>query len=621
MASPSGATGEEIRLEGSLADSDSPTLTRPHSGRFRGWVFVMVAVAAAAAVLSPGISAPFEKDQQTQSAQWIEGVTQRGQWLLPVDDYGGIDRKPPLYYWLSALVVKAGAGVVDEVNARLVSFISAIVIAVAVAWWGATFLGESTGWLALAFVLGTYGFASRARVDLTDMLLSMLMFLTWLCVYQLMEVRESRGVVLAAGVLLGFAVLTKGPVAIVLIGVAGLIYLMFVWRSPIRVLRRGWPWMIVAISLAIGACWYTPAFIEHGRRLIPVFLSENFGHFLPADLGGTGEASRPVWYIAARMFGGSMPMSLLVAALVLALWRGDGDERARKPLLFQLAFVLGVLFFFSAASAKRDDYILPAMPGLAILFSSLFTGAAIAPARESSLSAKLRDVTVGAVAVGFAALVAAALIFAHLPHSLVALSSRMQSSDAEFFALFMGGMRKLSVPYALFVVASILGVLVVFAGLGKQRRSSLANRRALWLGAGMALIGLSGSTLFAGVLKPGLAGERSMHIFAREVHQRIGDAPLYFGSGRSYELSYYYGRAVWGLNLAGPSALDARRPVYVVSRPREFRRIPPAVRARLRVVMRSHLIGGGGAPTLYELAPAAAKDLKSMPHPRRGTPR
>ena len=37
--------------------------------------------------------------------------------------------------------------------------------------------------------------------------------------------------------------------------------------------------------------------------------------------------------------------------------------------------VLAVLVFFSIASSKRDDYILPAMPGLAILFAALFTGA------------------------------------------------------------------------------------------------------------------------------------------------------------------------------------------------------------------------------------------------------
>src|SRR6202158_928497 len=79
---------------------------RPRLGTQRA---VAVAVVAAAAVLRLGIGAPFLKDQETQSAQWIQGITQRGEWLIPADDYGAIDRKPPLYYWLSALAVKAGA--------------------------------------------------------------------------------------------------------------------------------------------------------------------------------------------------------------------------------------------------------------------------------------------------------------------------------------------------------------------------------------------------------------------------------------------------------------------------------------------------------------------------------
>ena len=37
------------------------------------------------------------------------------------------------------------------------------------------------------FLLGTYGFASRATLGLTDMLLSLLLFATWWCVYLLLE--------------------------------------------------------------------------------------------------------------------------------------------------------------------------------------------------------------------------------------------------------------------------------------------------------------------------------------------------------------------------------------------------------------------------------------------------
>ena len=423
------------------------------------------ALVAAAIVLSLGIGAPFEKDQETQSAQWIQAIVQRGQWLLPRDDYGGIDRKPPLYYWLSATVVKAGAARVDEVGARLVSLAAGVLLAVAMMRWSAAFVGEATGWLALAFVLGTYGFASRATLDLTDMLLSLLLFATWWCVYLLLEGGGSRVMSIAGGVLMGLAVLTKGPVAILLIGLAGFIYLLLVRRSPFEVLGRGWPWIMLAVALAIGACWYVPAFIEGGGVVVGVFLSENFGHFMPSALGGTGEASRPLWYIAARMFGGALPQSLLVGALAIALWRHDGDERARKPLLFQLSLVLAVLVFFSIANSKRDDYILPAMPGLAILFAALFTGAAIAPERERSPSDRIRDLTAAAIAVVFVALAVGALIAAHQPRLLAAFSAGLQSSDANFLELFLSGMRHLAPPFAIFAIGSIAGALTVFAGL------------------------------------------------------------------------------------------------------------------------------------------------------------
>jgi hypothetical protein len=559
---------------------------------------VAVALVAAAIVLSLGIGAPFEKDQEPQSAQWIQAIVQRGEWLLPQDDYGGIDRKPPLYYWLSALAVKAGAARVDEVSARLVAFVAGVLLAVAVMRWSAAFISETTGWLALAFVLGTYGFASRATLDLTDMLLSLLLFAVWWCVHLLLEEGGSRSVSIAGGILLGLALLTKGPVAIVLIGLAGLIYLLLVRRSPLEVLGRGWPWMMIAVALAIGACWYVPAFIEGGRLVVSVFLSENFGHFMPSALGGTGEASRPLWYIAVRMFGGALPQSLLVGALAIALWRRDGDERARKALLFQLSLVLAVLVFFSIASSKRDDYILPAMPGLAILFAALFTGAAIAPGRERSSSGRVRDLTAAAIAAAFVALVAGALIIAHQPRLLATFSAGLQSSDASFLELFLDGMRRLAPPFAIFAAGSIAGAFAVFAGL--------YMRRPLWSGAGLAAIALAGSTLFTGTLKPELARSRSVKTFAEQVHRRVGDAPIYIAWGHDYELSFYYRRGIRGLDQAAPSAFVSDRPVYVVARPRELSRIAPALRSRLKLVMQSGLIGGGGPPALYELAPVPA---------------
>ena len=42
---------------------------------------------------------------------------------------------------------------------------------------------------------------------------------------------------------------------------------------------------MIAVALAIGACWYVPAFAEGGRVVVGVFL---FGEFRPLHAVGAG---------------------------------------------------------------------------------------------------------------------------------------------------------------------------------------------------------------------------------------------------------------------------------------------------------------------------------------------
>src|SRR5215472_5761799 len=138
-------------------------------------------------VLVQGISAPFQKDAEPQSAQWIQSIVRDGHWLIPHDAYGYTDRKPPLFYWLSAGVARVSGGSVDEVRARTVSVVSGTALAVAVLAWTAANVGASEGWLAFLLMLGTYGFASRATTALTDMLLTFLLFAAYSAIYPLFD--------------------------------------------------------------------------------------------------------------------------------------------------------------------------------------------------------------------------------------------------------------------------------------------------------------------------------------------------------------------------------------------------------------------------------------------------
>ncbi|MBV8452848.1 MAG: hypothetical protein JOZ29_11315, partial [Deltaproteobacteria bacterium] len=372
------------------------------------------------AVLGQGINAPFIKDAEPQSAQWIADIVDNGNWLLPHDYYHLVNRKPPLFYWLSAIVAKASGGQVDEVRARAISLAAGAALAAEVMAWTAARIGSCGGWLAFVFLLGTYGFASRATAALTDMLLTFLLFSTYLILMPEIaplarplesaeltlggasrewgkgegsESPASRWRTLSAGTLLGLAILTKGPLAAALLALAVFIYLLLLRTNPLHLLMRGWPWAALALSLGIACTWYVPAFIAgRAANLSGVFFQENLGHFLPFSAGGTGEAARPVYYIGLRIIGGTLPLSLLLPAVALS-WR-DLAAKIRRDLLYQLAMALAVLLLFSIASAKRDDYILPALPPLAILFAAQFVcldGTAGSPGR---LAATLRDAAV-----------------------------------------------------------------------------------------------------------------------------------------------------------------------------------------------------------------------------------
>ncbi|HTT75697.1 MAG TPA: glycosyltransferase family 39 protein [Candidatus Binataceae bacterium] len=550
----------------------------------------MLAFIIALAFLSAGLDAPFAKDQEPQSAQWVVDIVQHSHWLLPYDYYGYVERKPPLFYWLSALAVEAAGGHVNEAFARLPSLIAAAAITAEVMFWVSAEFDGLTGWLAFLFLLGMYGFASRATLALTDMLMTALTLTGYYLLQPLLEGRISTRRVAAIGFILGLGILTKGPIALVLAAVAATIYLLLMRANPLRMLTARWPWAILAIASAIAALWYVPAFIE-GRKsdLLGVFAQENFGHFMPAAMGGTGEASRPFYYIAIRLLGGTLPLCLLLPSVIAALPRLD--ERAHRAVTYQSAMVLTVLLIFSLASAKRDDYILPAIPPLAIIIAALFSPALSAIATNAARL--LRDVFTGfiALAAGLGTITILILISDGQQISLSRL--KLHSADASFAQIFVSGVAHHEAPFLGLLTAIVIGAVLCLYGLWLRNDSRS--------GFGLAIIALALTLTWTALLKPREAATRSLRLFAREVHERLGTATIYV-PWQDPEFAYYYGIGVPPLPRAlaryGP---PADRTIYFVARPDQLFVLAPSVRERLLSILKANVIGGGGPPELYQL--------------------
>jgi 4-amino-4-deoxy-L-arabinose transferase-like glycosyltransferase len=163
-------------------------------------------------------------------------------------------------------------------------------------------------------------------------------------------------------VLVGIGFLAKGPVILVLYGGT----LFFTWllsreRVPFRELRL---WRGLALILAIGVPWF--AYMAVRFRELD-FLGQYFGHYTFGRVSGT--IGRRGWLFYPRiLLGDAMPaLAVLPFAAVIA-WR----KRSRAPAaVLPWVGMLWIVLFFSFSAGKRNVYMMPLYPLLAVAVAPL----------------------------------------------------------------------------------------------------------------------------------------------------------------------------------------------------------------------------------------------------------
>ena len=551
----------------------------------------LAAFAVAMVILAQGITAPFVKDAEPQAAGWIQDVASGNHLLVPRDWYGELARKPPLFYWAAGAITAATGGHVDEARARVVSVLAAAAIAITTLIWAATFLDSTSGWLAFLFLLGSFAFTSRGTLALEDMMLLAFVFAGWCQVYAMLEQGASSRRIIAIGVTLGLGILTKGPVAIVLPAFGATIYLLMTQRSIAEQIKQPWPWMVLAISIAIALPWYVAAMLSDGGAIAQIIFQENAGHFLPAAAGGTGEAARPFYYIAAKMIGGVTPLNLLLPALAVALIRGDFVPQARKPLMFQLSFLIAVLVFFSAASAKRDDYVLSGIPALAILLAALFTS--LGPSRVVEI---LRDT---------ASMVAAALTLAIVAGGLIGISIGRDALIARISAFDPVEAQLLLTPYFATLSSMFVAVALPIAGCAGLIISGALGKHPQRTSVGIASLALVGVLMVTAVMRPDISRQRTLKYIAADINRIAPDGPIYV-IRENEELSYYLEREA-SVIIAHNAIRAVDKPAYLFAHQRDLQGPAASLRDHAIVIRQWDRLGSAGPPALYRLDPDGLK--------------
>jgi len=268
-----------------------------------------------------------------------------GDWITPRLWGQAWFEKPALLYWMTATGFKSGLG--TELAPRLPVALASVAFLIyffirlrrefgdRVAWYSATILATSAGWLAYS------------HIAITDLPMSAAFAAAMLAV-AFSEPRASASRLLAAGALLGLAVLAKGLVPLALF-----IPVLWFLRHRIRDLS-----LVFLAAIVIAAPWYVLVTWRNGAPFLEDFFwKHHFGRFVSSAL----EHGQPFWFYVPILLAGLFPWTPLIALLFSA--RLFQDRRTQ----FLLAWFAWGFLFFSISRNKLPGYLLPLLPALAVL--------------------------------------------------------------------------------------------------------------------------------------------------------------------------------------------------------------------------------------------------------------
>jgi len=397
--------------------SGTPVRLAPQARFSRTWWLLMVGVTALSALLflsQLGRTGLVDETPPLFAAA-ARNMVESGDWLTPRVNGAPRFDKPILVYWLMGLGYQLLPPSVDPLGslaARLPSALAATVVSLALAdvlWCWPQQHGVSVhrGGRWLAPLTASLGFGlsplvlAWSRAAVSDMLLTGLLSLGLLGFWRHWAWRDHR-LPVGPWLVLGLAVLTKGPVALALACLTCLLFgcrqrrLGLLWRclSPLKGM---------ALAALVALPWYVAEFAVEG----PAFIQSFFGyHNIQRFTQVVNGHSEPFWFYGPILLIGAMPqlpVALHGAWIGLTGPHGRATPQSSHPpdvslRCFAACWLLAVVVFFTMTTTKLPSYILPAMPAVGLLVGLIAGDWQRETTRERSWGAAWTTVVLTAVA-------------------------------------------------------------------------------------------------------------------------------------------------------------------------------------------------------------------------------
>ncbi len=306
-------------------------------------------------------------------------MSQSGDWLTP--KVNGILRfdKPPFFYWLMAIFYSIPFNEAwDElgsISGRFPSALSTLFLMIMIADTMFCASENSKGKIQLSLIASLSFVLSPliiiwSRAAVSDSLLCATLGASLLSFWRKISSEDKR-LCIAPYIFLGFAILTKGPVAFVIIFNTLFIF-FFIHKNWKNLLSKINPWKGLLLTFFISSPWYFIQLFLNGN----IFWDSFFGyHNFQRYTSVVNNHSESWWFYLYIMILASLPFSIFLIHGIfdslkdLIIRFKERSEITNNIFVFALCWLVSVFLFFSFSATKLPSYWIPAIPAASILIS------------------------------------------------------------------------------------------------------------------------------------------------------------------------------------------------------------------------------------------------------------
>ncbi len=307
---------------------------------------------------TPTLWDPDEAHYAETTRELIRG----GDWTTPYYNEQPFFDKPILFHLFQAVPMSLLGP--SELAARLVPALAALALVAVTAWLAAAIVSLDVALVAALLLAASPGLFALARYAILDTTFTALLF-GGASLVTVSALKDRPALQYGGYALIALAVLTKGPLAIVLCGLAFGLAMALSSDARTRLLRLHWilGLLIVVVS---AAPWFLYMWIRWNGAFVQGYvLNENLRLF-----GQALYANQPNWWFYFQILAaGLLPWTgLLLGRLYDDVRRAIA--RRDRPDTFEIllwAWTISVVGFFTLSKFKLDHYVFPAAPSLCLI--------------------------------------------------------------------------------------------------------------------------------------------------------------------------------------------------------------------------------------------------------------